>query len=208
MNEIHTIIPIELNEIFESLEYEEGDLIINGITFSGNNAELNLFLKLDYGNDVVFQNWKMITENCVDLKIDFDEIGQYFKFYDQHFLLSSFDDVSSELYIKNEAKNNEKLFAELCNLHYEIFENLFNLDKFIVETNLLERCKINNGIFARGPKAILDYYFKILEKFGTQPYYFENSRNLEKQETFKKFKLCVLGKNYFIGTDFKFQRID
>lgn len=210
--EIHNIIPEDLNIIFDSLEYEEGDLFVNGINFEQNNAVLNFTLKLDYGNEVIFQNWKLVTANCVDLKIDFDEIEQYFEFYSEHFLLTEFEDFQTEIYTKNSTENSEKLLAKLFDLHYSKFENLFKIDKFIIEKNLLNRCKISNGIFARGPKTILDDYFTILKEFNTNPYYFGNQKpkiwkgeNWEENNT--KYKICVLGKNYFIGTDFKFEKI-
>lgn len=177
-----------------------------------NNVELNFTTKLDFGDRISYQKWTLIIENCPDLKIDFDEIEPYFNFYDEHFLLTEFEDFQTELYIKNKAENVEKLFAELSELHYTEFENLFNIDKYIADKNLLNSFKKENGIFAKGPKKILENYFKILQKFKTDSYYLGNQKpgkwngnNFE--ENSLKYKICVLGKNYIIGTDFKFERV-
>jgi len=210
--EIYNVIPEDLKITFDSLEYEEGDFIVNGINFNQNNSELNFTLKLDYGDNLVFQSWKLITENCIDFKIDFDEIEPYFEFYNEHFLLNEFEDFQTEVYIKNSTENPEKLLTKLMELHYSKFENIFNIDKFIIGKNMLNRCKMNSGVFARGPKTILEDYFIILKEFGTNPYYFGNQKpgiwkrdNWEENKT--KYKLCILGKNYFIGTDFLFEKI-
>ena len=210
--ELFNVIPEDLKEIFESLEYEEGDLIIQGINFIDDTMELNFSLKLDFGDSIKYQEWKLITENCIDLKIDFDEIEQYFYFYDNHFLLEEFEGLQTELYIKNKSENPEKLFATLFDLHYTKFENLFKLDKFIIDKNLLNSCKRENRIFAKGPKNILENYFNILQKFETNPYYFGNRKQgnwngSNFKENTIKYKVCVLGKNYFIGSEFKFEKV-
>lgn len=68
---------------------------------------------------------------------------------------------------------------------------------------------MESGIFARGPKYILDYYFKALEKAGKEPYYFGeyaakkwNGEQLVPEDN--EFKLALLGGTYFIGQQFMF----
>ena len=212
MNELLNILPPELNKTFESLDFEEnGDLTVFGINFTSRGTELNFTLKVDFGKGSETQEWKMIVENCVDLKVDFDNIGEYFYFYDEHFLLYEFEDENVELYVKNNAENSEKMLSEIYQLHSVTFDNLFNLEKFINGENLYKVCKANNGLFARGPKKILDFYFNILENNHTNPYFY-GSYHPKKwtgnkwEEIQEKYQLAILGKNYFIGTKFEFEK--
>ena len=74
-------------------------------------------------------------------------------------------------------------------------------------------CEANFGLFARGPKRILKYYFDCLEKEGQVPYYYgdytltrwDGEKAIPEDRT---VKVAIPGGTYFIGQDFNFKRLD
>jgi hypothetical protein len=204
------IMPAELVAAFGSLDYEEeGGLSVHSIKYLENEVHFafSLFMgKIEPQQD---ECWQLKILNYRDAKIDIDNLSNYFRFYSDHYLLKEYNNVSTDLYFKRLALNSELLFAEIYEIHHTRFRNLFPLEKYINGGNLLYRCRMESGVFARGPKYILDYYFSALEKAGKEPYYFGeyvakkwNGKQLVPEE--KEFKLALLGGTYFIGQDFEF----
>ena len=163
-----------------------------------------------------FQLWQMQVLGCRDSRIDFDGLDTEFSFYSDHFLLWEFTDKHTELYFKKGANNPELLLADIYILHHTIFKNLIPLEKFTNSSrsyngsNLLTICTADNGLFAKGPKRILEYYYKSLANANTEPYYYGESRPLKwtgKEYIYenKNLKLALLGSTYFIGQDFIFK---
>ena len=96
------------------------------------------------------------------------------------------------------------LLADIYSTHKATFENYFTVEKYLNGSDLLNLCKSSNGLFGRGPKPIMDCYYKCLDKAGKEPYYYE-SKLPHKNET--NIKLALLGGTYFIGEEFKFKKV-
>ena len=94
-----------------------------------------------------------------------------------------------------------------------MFDNYIQLEKYINGTSLLTLCKSDNGLFARGPKQILKYYFDSLTKAGKEPYYYGDivAKKWDGEKWIpedKDLKIAILGGTYFIGQTFVFKRLD
>ena len=79
--------------------------------------------------------------------------------------------------------------------------------------NLLTLCKSNIGLFAHGPKQILNHYFACLTKAGKEPYFFGDNPakkwdGVKWVLEDKDLKLALLGGTYFIGQSFKFIQLN
>jgi hypothetical protein len=213
MTELNDILPLELGSSFDSLDYEEnGGLTAHSIKYLDNELHFDFSIFLGDVEHNETQYWQLQILNYCNSKIDIDNLGGYFKFYSDHFLLWEFTDVSTELYFKKASTNPERLLADIYAIHDSIFDNHIPLEKFINDKSLLTVCKSDTGLFARGPKKILTYYFDCLKKAGKEPYYF--GEHIDKKWDGKEWipknnslKLALLGRTYFIGETFLFKRL-
>ena len=214
MIEISNILPEDLKSSFDSIDYEEeGGLVAQSLNYFDHELHFTFSIFLGDINQNQTQCWKLQVLNYRDSKIDVDNMGGYFRFYCDHFLLSEFTDTKTELYFKKRALNPEKLLAAIYKIHNSVFGNYISLEKFINGGDLLNLCQANNGIFAHGPKHVLRYYYDVLQKAGAEPYYYGDfpakNRNGEKWTLEENnLKLALLGGTYFIGTDFNFIQLN
>lgn len=214
MIELTDILPIDLKNIFESVDYDEaGGLKFHSSLYLNNELHFNFSLFVDDDEYSETQFWQLQVLGYRDAKIDINKLGNYFEFYSDHFLLCEFTDEQTELYFRKSANNPEKLLAEMYSVHHSIFDDYIPLEKFICGSNLLTKCQTDFGQFARGPKRILQYYYDCLESSGNEPYFFGTS--LPNRWDGEKFipeeanlKIALLCGNYFIGQDFKFIRLE
>ena len=214
MTELNDILPIDLKESFDSLDYEESDgLTVQSIRYLDNELHFDFSIFLGDVEQNETQHWRLQVLNYRDSKIDIGNLGSYFKFYSDHFLLWEFTDNLTELYFKKESNHPEYLLADIYSIHNSVFDNFIKLEKFINGNNLLSLCKSNTGLFGRGPKRILKYYFDSLTKAGKEPYYFGDY--IAKKWDGEKWvpedndlKVAILGGTYFLGQTFNFKRLD
>ena len=214
MKEIFNILPIELEEAFSSAEFEnEGGLDICSVEYLENVLLFNFSFYLDELEERKQQFWQLQVEGYRDSKIDLDNFGDFIVFYSEHNLLAEFKDLETELYFKKKGDNPELLLSNIYELHTIVFDNLIPFEKFLRGRQLLMLCKSDTGLFARGPKSILQFYFDNLLKAGKEPYFFGERKpqfwNGQKwiEET-DNLKLALIGGTYFIGTDFNFKKLD
>ncbi len=214
MTELYNILPADLRASFESLDYEEeGGLTVQSIDYLDNELHFTFSIFLGDINQNETQSWKLQVLNYRDGKIDTENLGGYFSFYSEHFLLSEFSDSETELYFRKRTNNSEKLFAEIYKIHITVFDNYFPLEKFTNGSDLLKLCQADSGIFARGPKRVLKYYYDALNKAGSEPYYYGDfpPQKWDGEKWVpedKNLKLVLLGGTYFIGTEFVYKRLN
>jgi hypothetical protein len=214
MIELNDILPLELKASFDSLDYEEeGGLTALSLKYLDNELHFDFSIFLGDLEQNETQNWQLQVLNYRDSKIDIDNLGSYFCFYSDHFLLWEFTDFETELYFKKGSNRPENLLADIYSIHNTAFDNYIQLEKFINGSSLLTLCKSDNGLFARGPKQILRYYFDSLTKAGKEPYYFGDyfAKKWDGEKWVpedKDLKVAVLGGTYFIGQTFLFKRLD
>jgi hypothetical protein len=214
MKQLDDILPADLKATFESLDYEEeGGLTIQSIKYLNSELHFDFALELDYIEPNEPQLWQLQIKNYRDGKIDLENLGSYFEFYSDHFLLWEYTDAETELYFKKATDNPEKLLADIYTIHNRTFDNYIPLEKFLNGNNLLTLCSYSIGKFARGPKKILSYYFECLEKAGSEPYFYGDFvPKIWSGEQFiqedKDLKIVTLGSTYFVGKDFFFRRLE
>jgi len=214
MIELTDIFPRELKAIFDSLSYEEeGDLKVHLIKYLDNELHFDFSLFLGDQDQNSTQHWQLQVLNYRDSKIDIDNLGSYFHFYSNHFLLWKYIDKETELYFKKKTTNPHKLLSDIYAVHNTVFENYISIEKFLNGKDLLALCKSDIGLFARGPERILKHYYDCLHQAEKEPYFFGDfipkKWNGEKWiPEDKNFKVAFLGGTYFIGQEFKFKRID
>ncbi|SEA04771.1 hypothetical protein SAMN05192529_10711 [Arachidicoccus rhizosphaerae] len=211
MKQLTDVMPIELQEVFQSACYD--DLAVCAMKFPGSDIYFDFLITLEDGEQTETQVWQLQVKNCPDCKIDMDNIGGDFYFYSDHYLISAVLGPNIELYFKKPAANPEALVADIYKIHKYVLEDHIVLEKYINGDNLLNICTSAFGLFAKGPKTILKYYFECLEKANMSPYYYDN--NFQKDQDAEKkgpeaidFKLAVLGGIYFVGEKFTFIRLD
>jgi len=200
MKKITEPLPENLQVILNNLDYEEnGGLVITSLTYSGD--DLIVFFNLEYGdNESPEQHWRLDVVGLEKEKVVrswtlFPEI------YTEHFMLWEFTDFYTELYYKGHAGNPEKLFSDLYKTHVGNFDDNLKFGCGInAPSGMLKLCTDDVGLFARGPKKLLEKYEKCLIANGVDTSYV----NEIKPES-KELKLLLFGDSYFIGKEFKFQ---
>lgn len=200
-------LPKELIDIFDSLEYEEnGYLEINSFDFIDDDAFFKFLLIIKDAELRESQLWQVKIENYRNFNIKFDNIDDYFTFYTDHIALKQYEKPSYELYFKSLGSNPERLYVDIIKLHRDVF-NDFVSTKYI-NTDLLMLYNAKSGLFARGAKSILEYYYDILQKLGKEPYFYKPNIIDEQDESKNNlYKLISLGSIFFIGTNFIFKRL-
>lgn len=103
MKELTGIIPNDLEEVFSSLDYEEdGGLTIRSFRYLNKDLHVDFLLYLGDAHKNETQNWRLEVLGYRDSKIDIDNLGGYFNFYSEHYLLSEYIDNHTQLYFKNQ----------------------------------------------------------------------------------------------------------
>ncbi len=214
MKEINNILPTELEEAFSSVEFEnEGGLKICSIKYLDNELLFNFSFYLEEQEQLIKQYWQLEVKGYRDSKIDLDNFGDFITFYTEHNLLAEFKDIKTELYFKKKGENPERLLSNIYELHTVVFDNLIPIKKYLHDRQLLMLCKSNNGLFAKGPKSILNFYFDNLQKAGKEPYFLGETKpeywDGEKWVVDNDdLKLALIGGTYFIGQDFNFRKLE
>ncbi|SEF53161.1 hypothetical protein SAMN05421847_0243 [Halpernia humi] len=206
-------LPLELKNIFESVEYEDfGKLLIDSIEINNqDNIHFNFTVNIegDYSEIGFNENhsWNLLINNCREYRIeDSRDFESFIYVYSEHILLSNFKEKWKELYFNGENKNVNQLFVEFYNLHKYTFDDFIAMDKFICNRNLTKLLNSNNALFARGPISILEEYFQLLKNGNKNPYYLETANNYKNSEINKNLKIIFIGNNYFISENFEFQK--
>ena len=203
MKELLNELPKELVENLNKTEYvEDGGLLIRSIRYIGDKLEVEFILSFgDYENPK--QNWRL---NIIGIKKEKIVINwaSYPEIYSEHFLLYDFLDNYTELYFNSKASDSEKLFIDLFTKHNALFGRWIDFESYIhIPKDYSKLCSTQNGLFARGPKTILEEYEKCLISNGIKTRYIG-----EIESEYKTLKLLILGDRYFIGENFEFKRMN
>ncbi|WP_312077071.1 hypothetical protein [Chryseobacterium sp.] len=205
------ILPTELFDLFETVEYENyGSFLNDKVEFKSNSIEFYFTIKLDEGfvsDNKEYFHWKLVIKNCKDYQIsDSKNIEAFITVFSEHFLLSQYQKSWKELYFKEEGANLNQLFVDFYNLHYFDFEYFIIPEKYLATDNLSFLINSKSGLFARGPEDILNLYHNLLLKYGKNPYYFENTAQV-KNISNDNLKIVFLGNNYFIAEELEFIKL-
>ncbi len=205
-----TVIPKEIIETFESLEYEEeGFLKFHHLELNSN--DLNYFFELHSGIQNQYELWKISARKPRDWNIDSQFRYSYFNIYSEHCLLWRYNDSHIEVHTKSKSKDPNGLFCDLYSLHMNLDDGSLPVDSFI-NGNPITRCNSDFGVFAKGPKNLMTKYMELLNKYGRGAYLFGerdslkwNGKNWIKEDG--DYILMTIGEAYIIAKEFKFEKI-
>lgn len=199
------IIPIELEETLNSLEYEEGGLIFCSLEQIDFDLIFTFKLELNDYESITYQSWQLKIKEFKNYRIHFNTMDVNFQFFSTHFLIDELFE-QNELYYNGIITDFTKLYFEISNFHKKKLNGLIEVDRLINDFENLSINKYSSGLFARGPKSILDNYFDILNNQNLKPHYLNKKTNNETEKN--SFIIGLLGDNYFIGKEFKFIKLE
>ena len=193
------IFPTDFKTILNSLDYQEnGGLVISSLKYI--NDDLKVMFTLSFGdNETPEQFWQL---DIVDIEKErfVRNWATFPEIYSDHFLLYEFIDNYTELYFNGSTSNPEKVLIDLYNSHISNYNNDLEFGLGINAPNgMLKLCTNDYGLFARGPKRILNKYAECLNANGIKTNFIN-----EIESDKKDLKLLIFGYSYFIAKDFKF----
>jgi len=193
------LLPEKLEKILTSDDYyEDGGMIISGLAYQDKDLILTINLYPN-SNRQTKQIWVLKIINIAAENFSRSWTTR-FSFYSEHFLLYGLTDIHGDLYYNGKAKNPEKLLIDLYKSHLKTYYGDFPFAYGInAAMDIFKLCKDGSGMFARGPKKILEKYQVCLAKHEIQSNFVESSPKPE-----HKLKLLAFGESYFIGEDFLF----
>ena len=203
MKQIEEPLPKDIADLLDSPEFDdEAGLLIESVEFS--DADLRLTFSVRFFNDEIPKQLWQVT--VTDVKEEYIKRGwtQNLAIYKKHILLLEYHDLNPELYFKGSTKNDERLFIDIYNSIRQLADNFNHISKYILPPERIKTLSNQNyGLFARGPKTILDIYANELIKQGIKPIFIGDGGLFNKDI---HLKLLEFGESYFIGSDFIFER--
>ena len=207
-------LPTEILAILQEADFESvGGVFIERLDYLENNALLKL--RIETGTDVSNQVWQVAVENIVSERISrswvYDNRASYIEIYTDHYLIWEFTDQHTELYVNGAAENtSEYIGARFYEMHMAAFGDWLPLETYVNSGGLFTAMRMPHGLFARGPRKILNQYEQWLKQLGKPAYLFESdglaAHNARKDNS--DWQLMILGDSYFIGKRLVFTRLD
>lgn len=194
--------PSELESLLIKLEEEDGGMVVSSLEYK--DRDLEIYIKVSFPDfEIPYQNWRIRAIN-IEKERFVRTWETNLQLFEEHPLLLEFHDDPSELYYKGKALNPEKLVFDL----FQMFtEKEWKDLKFCLGINTPEGfsqiCNQEAGLFARGPKSILNKYADLLHESGIQTNMLDHVRRNQ-----KKLMLLILGESYFIAEEFIFESLN
>lgn len=207
-------IKLRFFDLFSTVEYEEdGGIQISKLDSLGDELAFELKIHTGINNDV--QLCRAVVKGVREelIKLDWvDEIA----IFDEHPLLWRYNNVHSELYFSRPSNKPFELFNDIFESHERVTKSWYTLKEFInrsSQVSLIQLCKSQNALFAKGPQKILKEYAKVLELHNMRP-------NLLGEYPPKRWKqkywvdeteplsVLVIGKSFVIAEGFEFEIIE
>jgi hypothetical protein len=200
MNTNKGILPKELHDILHSPEFDDdAGILIESIDFKEPDVYLTFSIRFDI--DTPKQNWQIIVSESKEEQI-INEWTQDIDVYEAHVLLLEHNDIYTELYFTGTTTNSDALFIDIFKGLIELSDNANEISKYIIPPEYLDKLSTQgHGLFARGPKTILEIYEQCLIKHGIKPTFIGNT------EFPIEYKLLKLGSSFFVGQNFQFSKV-
>lgn len=195
-------LPIELERLLIKLEEEDGGIVVSSLEYI--DSDLEIYFTVSFpDSEIPHQNWRIRAINIK--KERFERSWETnLQLFANHPLLLEFNDDHSELYYTGRTLHPEKLIVDLFRM---FSDNAWKDLKFGWGINapdgFLKLCNEETGLFARGPKSILEKYASVLHENGIRISMLDD---MEKNR--QELMLLMLGRNYFIAEEFTFDLIN
>ena len=206
------ILPKELIKVIENDELEwDGGAVITSIDYFEDDVKIELSILVDR-SDEKRQLWEVQLEGIRNENIK-REWAEEIVVYDQHYLIKEQKDINSELYIKNEAVDSNKLLHDLYVHFLSKYEYEIPFDKYLNDTVDIDiLLKMDNGLFAKGPKFILEEIDVILQNNKCETYFsgetppkrWVNNKWIDESSD---LIVLIIGESYFVAENIIFERV-
>lgn len=202
---VEEVLPFELNETLNSYEFDdEAGLVIESINHKDDIIAITFSIRFDADKNTPNHLW-LITARGVEIMHTLITWTQEIKLYNKHTLLLEFIDIETELYFNGTTGNPQGLYVDIGLELSNLAGNDVDVVNYIIpfpEVNKLSQQQY--GLFAKGPKTILEGYARCLTKNGIKPIFIGE---YEPTEANKSLRLLRFGESYCIGHTFKFERL-
>ncbi len=191
-------LPIELETLLIKLEEEDGGIIVSSLEYV--DSDLEIYFTASFpDSEILHQNWRIRAINIKKERFERNWESNL-QLFTTHPLLLECNDDHSELYYTGKALHPEKLLFDLFRMFSEnAWEDLEFGMGINAPDGFLKLCNKEAGLFARGPKSMLEKYASVLQENGIQTNLLDQ---MEKDRL--ELVLLMLGRSYFIAEDFIF----
>lgn len=207
------MIPKELQNIFDSLDYEH-DGFVTFKKFDLGKNPLEMIIEIYPGTDELpkelwmikvtnHKRHEILKSGCQDIELK-----------DEHYLLSEFNEYSGDIFVNERTDNKDDLFRELYSVHRTEFCDWIPFDKYIPHAfDNLDKFDLDFGLFAKGPLNILELYAQTLRKFYSKVNIvgkygrkkFEKDIGWTSDDT--NYKVMIMEYSFVIGEYFEFEKM-
>ncbi|MNJ84667.1 hypothetical protein D3C87_21250 [compost metagenome] len=198
---VSTNLPIGLENLLIKLEEEDGGIVISSLEYK--DSDLEIHFKASFPNsEIPEQIWKIQAIN-IEKERFVRDWSVNIQLFVNHQLLLEFNENHSELYYRGKVTAPEKLAFDLFQVFTENEWKDLQLGLGInAPEGFLKLCNREAGLFARGPRSLLDRYFSLLHENGVHTRMLDN---MEKNR--QELVLLLFGQSYFVAEEFVFDQI-
>lgn len=197
-------LPKELTAILDNPEFDdEAGIVIESVKFIEDNLYLTFAIR--FYEDTPQQLWQLYIEDVKEEKI-INGWTQDISLYSEHPLLLKYNDTHTELYFNGTTNHSQELFVDIFQSILQLSDNTNDVFKYIyLPDSVSQLSKQGYGLFARGPKTILNIYQQCLTRQGIKAYFIGD---IERSKGDEQLMLFKLGESHVIGQKFLFERLE
>jgi hypothetical protein len=206
-------LPKELSKIFEQYDYEDFNLGITNVALNSGIFTAKFEIQSAGVGDLepLDSKWVLTATGYRDSRITFDYASNIL-ISNEHPLLWKYIDTQCELYFNGQCQDIGNFFADIYDIHYELYESYTPFESFLNTRHLYPLMQAHNGLLARGPKKLLLKYaerlkvrgvdFSIIAERGAT--YWDGKSFIPESKDLKVLFLSETG-TYIVAEDFRFQ---
>jgi hypothetical protein len=208
------LLPEELTKIFELYDCEDFNLGIFDAALNSDifTAKFEIHPAGTGDPEPLRSKWVLTATGYRDSRISFD-YAEKILINTEHPLLWKYLDIQCELYFNGECRDISNFFADIYDIHYELFGNYTPFEYYLNNRHLFPLMQANNGLFARGPKKLMERYAERLTFYGVDfsivgeraPTYRNGNSFIPERKDLKVLFFEQTG-TYIVAADFQFQK--
>ena len=207
------MLPEELSKIFEQYDYEDFNLGITNVALDSDifTAKFEIQSAGVGDLDPLDTKWILTATGYRESRITFDYAANIL-ISSEHPILWKYIDTQCELYFNGQCPDIGKFFADIYDIHYELFESYTPFESYLNARHLYPLMEANNGLLARGPKKLLTRYAERLKDCGVDfsiigergATYWDGKSFIPESKDLKALFFSETG-TYIVATGFQFQ---
>ncbi len=200
---VEAALPKRLADVIEGPVFDDdAGILIEAVKFIEDSIILTFSIRF-YDNTPA-QIWQLTVGDVKAEKL-MRRWSQSLALYSKHLLLLEYTDMHTELYFKGNTEQSNDLFADIFNAIAKLSDSKEDILPFLFTPESINRlCKQEHGLFARGPRTILEIYQGCLNKYNIHSYFIAEYKPSINDQNLNLFKL---GESYIIGQSFLFEQL-